>query len=1307
MIIVILILIGIIYFWIRTSNKPIKTGLPGSKSGKSGNLNSLYTGVYDPSHINQRCSDGTGPNTALNILLPGFSVPPPCAEGFSCVKVNPDTDPYGYCKAKIGSKCNTVYDCAPLGASLGPTGTQLGETVFCNNVCSNRITGNVLTGCTTNKINNAAGTIQFSCDATQNLVCNNVVNPPDNICFSKYLSPCNSDEECLGGVCFAPTVNGIKEPSVCYCPSADSNINLQVCVYVDGQRCQYNQECYGGVCQKNGTSDFGICRSRYLPGKPCESGPNGENTCIEGYGCAPPDPLLGSICQPLTIIGASGIQAPAETNKVNSLCTDYNVYTSIGPLGPTIPSSLEPLLTCDSGLICSYNLTTRVPVGRPNIDYLKGFGTCQRPLSKIGQNCSSTSACVYPGICIQDDFGVGTCQRPQYFDENDVLTIYINNPTIDPLAANPLSFAALYPEIFTGQYNTLTIQLVGGGGGGQYGEAGSGGGTGFYGGGGGGSGQVLGYISADDYNVGVTGAIGTFRYKNTNADGIYPNPYSIDLESFVWDGLSVTLGVGGNGGSLAGPTPAQNGSPTVLNFYNGASIVNTITALGGNFGNPPLPLAAPDTNGTGGGGFNGGGAGSGGSSVTPEANGGVAYIFNGGQIGEFTNGLDNSAFYNGNGGGIGGGRGKNPLAPLSFGTSAGGGGGGGSIVDFLLNDIKINTGGQGSISSSINGVPYLEGAGQGTDYTGGGGGGGSLIGNLTNNGANGGKGYAILRFSKVYKDINYAGQENPNVVSPPSGSSGQCTPGFKSNGMYQITGNGQSVFTGTTGTTGGTGGTGGTIFIEYTGTTGTTGSAGAEFCIPEQYYTCNTYNSNYIEGSLCMNDNNTQATGVCGTNSIGIFIPIPPDIAAKKGSFVTESFGKWHFIDLPNQSDSASVFNANSSISVFQVPGNDLYPKTRLIYHPFNDTFAGKIPSSTFFYYTEFSTKDISPNNPLNQLKIIPQWYKVLIQSSSTSNVLNAVCDIKFTTAGNIGMILNETGPIVYPFIPNQNNSAGIPTPYYRIYSSNFSQLTLNTTNSSGILTYTASNLGPNFCYSAGGGGNGDVASYPLGTLDTMYMNDIIQYPGGSIRPYNKFIWDIDDAYNKSVCICFKDRNAVLSNYFIFSASFTNDVNELSDLNEIPYIGTFGFIGGDMVAIPRSLKFYTDTFVSTIFNPYKYLWEQRSIDDENNEVLVSEVTFTSIIKLEETDQEQAIAFSFNRVNDLALFDFYYASLNDQFKYVTVNLNTSGTVKYNSNEVQVPGYLPSIMTQTIDQTIFNFLTMGNLDRSMYAIITTCK
>jgi hypothetical protein len=237
MVIVILILIGILYFWIKTSNKQIKTGTSGSNASGSGSLNSLYSGIYDPSKINQRCSDGTGPNITPSVLLPGFSTPPPCAEGFACIKVNPDSDPYGYCKAKLGSKCNTVYDCAPIGASLGPTGL-LGQTVFCNNVCSNRITGDLLTGCTNKKITNVTGTVEFKCDASQNLVCNNVTKPPTNSCFSKYLSSCTSDDDCLGGVCFAPTENGVKQSPVCYCPSIDSNINLQVCVYVDGQRCK-------------------------------------------------------------------------------------------------------------------------------------------------------------------------------------------------------------------------------------------------------------------------------------------------------------------------------------------------------------------------------------------------------------------------------------------------------------------------------------------------------------------------------------------------------------------------------------------------------------------------------------------------------------------------------------------------------------------------------------------------------------------------------------------------------------------------------------------------------------------------------------------------------------------------------------------------------------------------------------------------------------------------------------------------------------------------------------------------------------
>jgi hypothetical protein len=1299
MIIVVLILIGLIYFWIKSSNKQIKTGTPGSNASGSGSLNSLYSGVYDPSHINQRCSDGTGPNITLSVFLPGFNTPPPCAEGFSCIKVNPESDPYGYCKAKLGSKCNTVYDCAPIGASLGPTGL-LGQTVFCNNVCSNRITGDLLTGCTNKKITNATGTIEFKCDASQNLVCNNVTKPPTNSCFSKYLSSCSSDDDCLGGVCYAPTENGVKKPSVCYCPSIDSNINLQVCVYIDGQRCKYNQECYGGVCQKDGTSDFGICQSRYLPGKPCELGPNGEDACLQGYGCAPFAPGLGNICQPL-VLRPSGIQDPAITNSIGSLCTDYNVYSAIGPSGPVGPESIYPILTCDNGLICNYNFSTRVPVGSPNVDYLKGFGTCQQPLAKIGQACNNTAACMYPGICIQDETGVGICSRPQYFNESESMTIYVNNPTEEGIA-----FAGYTGSILS-TFNTLMVQLVGGGGGGQYGTFGA---TGFYGGGGGGSGEILGYIPADDYNFDISpGNTGTFQYKNTNVDGVYPNPYIIDLESFEWDTIKVQLGAGGNGSieTLAGFIPATNGGSTILTFMNGGSpAMQPLVVNGGIAGGDPLP-AIPISNGVGGTGFNGGGAGSGGSSTTDVSEGGPADLANGGQAGEFTKGLNNSSKYNGNGGGIGGGTGKNPKYPLNFGTSAGGGGGGGTSVNYLLNGVKTQTGGNGSISTTFSGIDSTPGY----MYTGAGGGGGSMFqGNIAKNGANGGNGYAILQFSKVYKDVNYAGQENPTVVAPPSGSSGQCTLGFKSNGLYQITGNGQSVFTGTTGTTGPTGGT---IFIQYTGTTGATGSAGAEFCIPEQYYTCNTYNPGFIGGSLCMNNNNTLATGVCGTNSIGIFIPIPPNITAKKGSVVIESFGKWHFLNLPNQTDPASVFNANSSISVFQLPGDDLYPVTRLIYHPFNDTYNSQTQVSTFFYYTEFSVKDISPNNPLNKLQITPQWYKILVQSSGTT-ILNSIADIKFTTGGNFGMIINENGGINFPFIPG-NGSAGPPTslPYYRIYSSNFSNLSLNSVNSTGTLTYPASNKGPMFCGS--GFPNGDLISYGNPTLfNGMYMNNVSFVSiGKTIRPYDKFIWDIDDTYNKSVCICFKDLVSPTSKYFIFSGSFITDVNELNQLSTTAFQGDFaitGFSSEIIVELPRSLKFYTDSYSPSSNNSYKYVWEQRNATNSGNEVIVfyDLITLASVIKLQEIAQEQSIIFSFNRLNDLALFDFYYASANDEFKYVTSNINTStSTVEYNSNELQVPGYLPTFMTTNTTQSVFNFLAMGNLDRSMYAIVNTCS
>ena len=109
--IVVLGIVGaVIFFWIRSSSKLLNIkNNPG------------YNGIYASSTINQRCTDGTVPNFTPTIFIPGFAQPPRCESGYKCVKLQEDAV-YGYCKAELGTECNTIYDCAPFEAPYGPTG---------------------------------------------------------------------------------------------------------------------------------------------------------------------------------------------------------------------------------------------------------------------------------------------------------------------------------------------------------------------------------------------------------------------------------------------------------------------------------------------------------------------------------------------------------------------------------------------------------------------------------------------------------------------------------------------------------------------------------------------------------------------------------------------------------------------------------------------------------------------------------------------------------------------------------------------------------------------------------------------------------------------------------------------------------------------------------------------------------------------------------------------------------------------------------------------------------------------------------
>ncbi len=74
----------------------------------------------------------------------------------------------------------------------------------------------------------------------------------------------------------------------------------------------------------------------------------------------------------------------------------------------------------------------------------------------------------------------------------------------------------------------------------------------------------------------------------------------------------------------------------------------------------------------------------------------------------------------------------------------------------------------------------------------------------------------------------------------------------------------------------------------------------------------------------------------------------------------------------------------------------------------------------------------------------------------------------------------------------------------------------------------------------------------------------------------------------------------------------------------------------------------------------------------------------------------------NNINDL---EFYYLS-NRGFRYYNAVSNNSST-SYNSEDVPIQGYTPNFDITSIQSSTRNTLTYGNIDRSLYSLITLCS
>jgi hypothetical protein len=1053
---VLLVFAIVVFFWIRSSDSTSKGNTSSTTkvnpNGTVEKTSGLYVeGIYSNAGLNQRCTPNAKQNQQV-LLLPGFQEPAACKDGYDCVKTD-SKNLYGVCKAKVNTLCGTVFDCVPFSGT---------DRVYCNNICTTKPYGNVLASCLDEE--------PFNCDATKGLMCNNVTGSGEtaanlDLCYNVLNEPCDSNDDCFGGICFRDeSIPGSN--AICRCHGNNVQ-DIKICMYVDGKECQYNQECYGGLCYKQGDNKKGICISKFLPGKTCEV-IAGVDNCLNGFGCDVSSLTKPNVCQPIVKPdNTTTISRPARYGEQGALCVSYN-YNGIP----------DPDLICNDGLVCNYDFTTSGPLSYPRDKYLQGFGICSPPTAKLGQPCSVGAGCLEPGICIQDNNGIGYCNRPQYYDDpstttDDPLILFVNNDTIYNFIGNGQSLINAYPQI--NRYNTLFVQLVGGGGGGMFGTQGPTLEAGNYGAGGGGSGEMIGYIGE---NQTITTGQPYFSYTNTNGSSLYPNSYGIDLTSFSWNNIALFIGNGGTGSTLG------KGGDTTLLFSLNSVNVKTVTAKGGTNGYGPFN----NINGYGGPGYNGGGAGGGGNATTGIGLGGDGNVSIGGQNGYDT---DPSLFdvNTGNGGGLGAGKGGTADAKVVGSSDGGGGGAGSGVLYYNSSNVLTQTGGNGATALSSG----VTNAISGMNYTGAGGGGGAV--SINNSGqtliafaGNGGRGYAILKFVNIRKDINYAGNQEKIGTLPANGSSGKCALGFTSNGKNKI-----SV-------------------------------AAKEFCIPNTSYTCNTTSINGDGfGTYCMKQTPQGAvavTNTCTVYKIGIFVQVP-FVSGEPNDYL----GAWHFAELP----SGIIPNQNSKLSVFQSMDstNIYFNKVEIIFNVTNGT-------STTFWYTSFSTKLIAPLTQGGDelLNVSPTWKNITVKSSSSSNLFNYIQDIKFTPKGDIGIIVNENTDINFPFTPgNPTASSTENLSYNRVYIVNKSNLnlTLNT------LTYTASSKGPMFMNpnSTPSTTPGDPDSIPDKTsFDNMIINKT-----------KLFVWDIDDLYNQGFVMAFNVITNVTKPYF-FVVNITNLVDK-------------------------------------------------------------------------------------------------------------------------------------------------------------------
>lgn len=212
---------------------------------------------YSKSNFGMRCS--VDPITEAEVKnFPGAYFPQECDTDFKCIKAYP-TDEWGYCRKKLGTLCNSIYECEPTAIS-------------CSKVCTNGVNGSVNQQCYYDgSCNFGLSCISGTCK------------------INDTFTGCSQGSDCVSGRCALDTTTSLYTCKT-HLDSGDqcnpSAVDPTPCG--SGQNCVQTSSSFGNhFCQPTGifTGDVGsIC---YYPRGPYYYSSSLTNTpqCNVGVTC--------------------------------------------------------------------------------------------------------------------------------------------------------------------------------------------------------------------------------------------------------------------------------------------------------------------------------------------------------------------------------------------------------------------------------------------------------------------------------------------------------------------------------------------------------------------------------------------------------------------------------------------------------------------------------------------------------------------------------------------------------------------------------------------------------------------------------------------------------------------------------------------------------------------------------------------------------------------------------------------------------------------------------------------------------------